>query len=188
MCYCVHGLMSVLLCACVSVYVSCECVFGYMYIICMYMYIIYMGVHVCVCIRVYVRVSSWVGLLLQHSDLFGEIRTCYRRLWSAFADEPIHWRFENWPMGCSRDSYQFMQWRPDGEPIPESRHFMWVFVIGLFQFQCFYLIVSCECIYYSALFSSCRQLLLYHDALILFYGYIITLLPTLLLFCSGILS
>ena len=54
--------MSVLLCACVSVCVFYECVFEYVYIICMYAYIMYMSVHVCVCIRVYVRVSSWVGL------------------------------------------------------------------------------------------------------------------------------
>ena len=70
-----HGLVSVLLCTCVSECVSYECVFGYVYIIYMYVYIMYMGVHMCVCIRVYVRVSSWVGLCVVAFGLVRAIRT-----------------------------------------------------------------------------------------------------------------
>jgi len=94
----VHGLVSVLLCASMSVCVSCECKFRYMYIICMYVYFMYMGVHVCVCIRVYIRLSSWVGLRVAALDPFGEIRTHCRRIGFMFADDPIHWRFEDRPM------------------------------------------------------------------------------------------
>ena len=86
-----HGLVSVLLCTCVSIRVSCECVFGYVHIICMYVYIKYMGVHVCVRIRVLGYVSSWVGLsVAAFGPVAGDSDSC--------ADDLIHWRFEDQPM------------------------------------------------------------------------------------------
>jgi len=45
----------------------------------------------------------------------------------------IHWRFKDWPMGWFREPYWFIQWRPDGDSDPKSRHFMWVFALVLFS-------------------------------------------------------
>jgi len=179
-------------------------------LICVYDVYAWMGMYimyVCICILVYmyvfwcrvcvfgVRMSSvcsckFMCLVVWHSvsDLFGKIRTRCKRFRFVLVMDSMGWRSEDRPMRWSRDSYRFVQWRPDDDSDLKSRHFMWVFVYWSISISVFLPYVSYECTYYFVLFSSCRQILLYHDALILFYRYIVTLLPTLLLFCSGILS
>jgi len=47
---------------------------------------------------------------------------------------PIYWRFEDWSMGRSEDSYRFVQWRSDGDSDPKLLHFMWVFALVSFPY------------------------------------------------------
>ena len=83
------------------------------------------------CVYVYECMFVWVhglGCVLHRLDPFGEIRTHCKRLKFVFVNDPIHWRFEDQPIGWYGDSYRFVQWRPDGDSVLEPRHFMWVFV------------------------------------------------------------
>ena len=48
--------------------------------------------------------------------------------------DSIHCRFEDRPMRWSENSYRFVQWRPDGDSDPNSRHYMWVFILMLFSY------------------------------------------------------
>jgi len=142
------------------------------------------------CIYVYVWLYVLVicysdADLFVHSELGNRAQTQFGFM---FVMDPIHWRFENQPMGWSRDSYRFVQWRPNGDSAPKPHHFMWVFVYWSISILAFYLNISCACIYYSALFCSCWSVLLYCDALTLFYWYIVTLLLTVLSIRSIILG
>ena len=156
-----------------SVHVCCKCLCKSVYVcmyVCMYVcisvciisawvYVCPMNVclgmcikYVCMCVYVYGCMFVWVhglGCVLQRSDPFAEIRTRCRRLEFVFADDLIRWRFKNWPIGWFGDSYQFVQWRPDGDSVPKPCHFMWVFVYWSISISAFYLNVSCACIYYS---------------------------------------
>ena len=44
--------------------------------------------------------------------------------------DPIHWRFEDWPMRWSG----FVQWRPDRDSDPKPCRFMWMFAYVLFPY------------------------------------------------------
>jgi len=80
------------------------------------------------------KALSTVMLLLQGDpDPFGEIWTHYRRFGLELVMDPMHWRFENRPMGWSVDQYRFVQWRPEGDSVTKLRHFMWVFAFVLFS-------------------------------------------------------
>ena len=70
------------------------------------------------------------------SDLFGKIRTRYWRFGLVPVMDPIHRRFEDRSMRWSIDQYRFMQWRPDDDSFPISRHFMWVFILVYFFIYC----------------------------------------------------
>ena len=110
------------------------------------------------------------------------------QIWIYVRYGPNRWRFKNWPMKWSGDSYWFVQWRPESDSVPKLRHFIWVFVYWSILISAFYLNISCICIYYSVLLCSCQSLLLHGDTLILFYWYIITLLPIVLSIRSIILG
>ena len=173
-----------------------------MHIICMYIGVylgvpVYVWVYPCTCMHVY-----WCTWVCVHSTS----SMCVRLRVAAFGIrlvqsehgngrfgvvlvmDLIHRRFRNWPIGWSGDSYRFAQWRPDGDSVSKPCHFMWVLVYWSISISTFYLNISCPCIYYSALFCSCRSLLLHYNALILFYWYIVTLLPTVLSIRSIILG
>ena len=100
---------------------------------------------------IYVFVYHRVCMVAFYSDPdpFGEIRICYGRFGVVLVMDPIQWRFEDRPMIWSRDSYQFVRWRPDNDSIPKSRHFMWMFVLMLFS-------------YLSLIISNCVLLALFH--------------------------
>ena len=113
---------SMYVCMCLLVYVSVY-VYVCIMLVCVYVY-------VCVCI------SSCVCMVASYSDPnpFDEIRTRYGRFGVVLVMDPIHWRFEDRPMGWAGDSYQFVRWRPDSNPVPKPRHFMWVFVLMSFPY------------------------------------------------------
>ena len=48
--------------------------------------------------------------------------------------DPIHWQFQDRPMRRSRNSYWFIQWRPEGDLDLKPRDFMWVFVLTSFLY------------------------------------------------------
>ena len=190
--------MYVLVCAwvskCVVVCVrECMCLLWMCVWVCVYnMYVCIYYVYGCTCVCMYTGVCS--------CELMGWVACCSIRT-RLVRSGPIAGDSDS----CSQMTRHTSDSKTDPWDVPEIRTSWYsgdqtairfqnslisceLLFIGLFQFQCFYLIVSYEYIYYSALFCSRRQLLLYHDALILFYEYIVTLLPTLLSFCSVILS
>ena len=88
----------------------------------------------CACVCIYACARCVLQRFRTHSrdaDLFGKIRTCYRRFRFVPVMNLIHRRFEDRSMGWSADSYRFVQWTPDGNSVPKLRHFMWVFVLML---------------------------------------------------------
>ena len=115
--------------ACVSVFIMC------MHVVCLFIFMCGYLVHVymCMCVRmwcvyVYKCIFVWVyvfGCVVQCFRTACEIRT---RFGFVFAEDPIHRRFEDRPMGWLGDPYRFIQWRADGNSDPKSRHFMWVFI------------------------------------------------------------
>ena len=100
------------MCVCVLVHV-CVCRW-------VYVYSVYICIYISSCVLV-----AWYSV----SDSFGEIQTCYRRFGLMFVMNPIHWWFKDWSMGWSVDQHLFVQWRPDGDSVPKSRHFMWMFIL-----------------------------------------------------------
>ena len=135
----------------------CGYVCVYILYVCVYLYSV--G-YTCICVHVWVyeRVIMFMcacGCVVQrfrpvwwNSDPLREIRFGARY-------EPIHWRFEDRPMGWSEDSYRFMQWRPHGDSVPKRRHFMWVFALVHF------LIYSYQCCLYITCIISYDHLLYY---------------------------
>ena len=107
----------------------------YKYNVCMCGYVY----GVCLCV-----IMSWVACC-SGSDPFGEIRTRYRRLRVVPAINPIVRRFENRSMGWSRDPYQFVQWRPDGDSISKPCHFSECLRLYHFlNYRCqYYLYITC---------------------------------------------
>ena len=95
---------------------------------------------VCICVWVYTHMcvylssSEFMCLDACYSDfgLFGKIQTGCMRFGLVAIMDPMHWRLEDRSMGWSGDPYQFAQWRADGDSVPKSRHFMWVFAFVLF--------------------------------------------------------
>jgi len=108
------------------------CVYLYTYICgCTRMFMMY--IVECIPVREYVCVSSCVWLRvaalrirLVRSGPLQETRT---RSGFVLVVDPIPWQFEDWFMRWSIDQYRFVQWRPDGDSVPKSRHLMWVYVL-----------------------------------------------------------
>ena len=149
----------------------CMHVWVCIYIVYMYVYTCrYMGVHVCICVCRHVFmciVYPWVfGCVLQRSgpvqwdlDLLRENRSCARYGPDTLAiRRPTH--------GIIRRFVLFVQWRPDGNSVLKSRHFMWVFVCWSILIPAFSLIIHANVYMISALFYSCLTLL-YCDVLVL---------------------
>ena len=119
---CVHELE--LLCTYRCMYYAClgVCMSTYMYVL-------------CVCVQVYVHMSSCIWL---HGysvlDSFVRSELSNRRFRFVPVMDSIHWQFEDRPMRWSRDQYQFVQWRPDGDSDSKTRHFMCVFVLMSFSY------------------------------------------------------
>ena len=149
--------------------VGCMYVLVWVYI-CIYVIVyVYIWVHVWVCmlecVHVYVDCMCCVCCICVHVSISVQLRvaafrtrSCYPNLITGdgflLAEDTIHWRFEDRPMGWSGDSYRFVQWRPDDDSVLKLRHFRWVFVYWSFSISALYLIVSWEYIYYSVLYCS----------------------------------
>ena len=139
---CVYACMYT--CECKHVFIlTCEyCVNMY---VCVYVCIfIYMGVYTLlyVCVHVYLcaRVGMWMCVWFH---VFGcvtafQTRSCDPN--SVMGDSnlccygPDTLAIRRTTHGMSGDSYQFVQWRPDGDLDPKLRHFMWVFAFVLFPY------------------------------------------------------
>jgi len=145
-------------CACVGM-----CIYIYNMYVCVYSYIcMYVGipVYVCTCgVRVWIHVwvyyvcvdspsSLYLVASYNDTDPFGEIRTRYRRLEFVLVVNPIQWQFEDQSMRWSRDSYRFMQLRPDGDSISKLCHFMWVFVSMSFSYLSLPVVHTCYLFYF----------------------------------------
>jgi len=115
-----------------------------MYVLCYY---VCMSMYVFVYHRVYMVACCSDSDSLMRSELDNE------RFRFVLVVDPIHWRFEDRPIEWSGDSYQFVQWRPNGDSDPKSRHFMWVFALYLF------LIYRCKYYLYATCIISCDHLI-----------------------------
>jgi len=111
---------------------------------------VYTGARVCLysceymCVWLHVaaiRTRSWdPNPVTEDPDPLQEIRICARYELDTLAiRRPTH--------EMTRKPYWFVQWRPDGDSDPKSRHFMWVFVCWSILIPAFYLIISCGCVY-----------------------------------------
>ena len=131
------------------------CLGNYDMHVCVYSYVcMYFGVPLCVCtcgVRVWVHIGCIMCVCVcVDSPSFLCVRLCAKVMrtssWDPdqlqetqtrsgfiFTVDPIHRRFKDRPMGWFGDSYRFVQWRPDDDSLPKSRHFMWVFVLVLFS-------------------------------------------------------
>jgi len=126
----IYVCMYVLVCVCI---VLCICV-----LVC-YVYVcVYTCMYGCTSVRVYICVRAFMGECVCVSvaayGLARAIRTGNRTPEFVFAVDPIHWRFEGWHTRWFGDPYRFVQWRPDSDLDPKSRHFMWVFAFVLFSY------------------------------------------------------
>jgi len=166
--------------------------------------IVYVWVYAWLCVCIYSCVYIWLGVctcVFMCTCAHECLVACYSDVDSFVRSELGNGRF-GICVRCESDTLAIR--RPTHELIRRSVpvhavkirwgfgsktvSFHWVFVYWSISISIFYLNVSCACIYYSTLFCSCRSSLLHCDALILFYWYIITLLPTVLSIRSIILS
>ena len=107
-------------------YARVACVYGYM---CEYT--------LCVCVDSPTSLCVWLHVT---SDSFVRSELVNGRFEFVSILNPIHRRFEDQLIRWSRDSYRFMQWRPNGDSVLKSCHFMWV--------------ILCECLFlYISLFT-----------------------------------
>jgi len=131
--YCVHELSCVLCFGWMNVSVDiyryvylyiCMCILAYMYIcgctrVYVYACVVYMYGYINVWVCYACVLSLSICLVVWYSDPDPcEIRTSYERFRVVLVMDPIHWRFEDRPMGWFKDLYQFMQWRPDDDTNP----------------------------------------------------------------------
>jgi len=124
------------MCVCESLYYVC-CWRKYVHICvipCIYVLCVYVGIYVYVYKYVYICVCTSKCVFGCMSQRYGPTHEIWTRSGFVFAVEPIHWRFEDRPMGWFGDSYRFVQWRPDDDSDPKPRHFMWVFAFVLFSY------------------------------------------------------
>jgi len=116
--------------------------------VCVYLYMyVYRCTRMCRCARVGIKCTfifiCMFGCVLQYfgsvwwdPDQLQKTQTRFRFM---LVMDPIHRQSEDRPMGWSVDPYRFVQWRPDGDLVPKSRHFMWVFVLVHFLiYRCRY--------------------------------------------------
>ena len=126
---------------CVCIYTS-RCMYEY---ICMLMYTrlyVCLGVYKSMCVYVLVYYMCLVACY-NVSYSFRRSKIGNRRVGFVPIMNPIQWRFKDRHMGWSRDPYQFVQWKPEGDSDPKPCHFMWVFAFISF----FYLLLSiCICV------------------------------------------
>jgi len=124
---------------CVRVLLGIICMYAYVCLrialhnVCTYVYM-YTCIWVCTCVSMhpYVYVCMWLcvlqyGPVWWDPDPFQEIQSCARY-------GPVAQAFWRPNHGMIQGSYQFVQWRPDGDSDPKPRHFMWVFI--LMSFPC----------------------------------------------------
>ena len=64
--------------------------------VCMHVWCACVGMHMCECVNS--PLSLYMVAWYSDTDLFGEIRTRYRRLGLVFVMDPRHWRLEDRPM------------------------------------------------------------------------------------------
>jgi len=103
------------------------------YILCVSMYIYYVRVcivYVWVCVHVYLCMCVYVCIVMCYSISNSFVRSeLGNGRFIVPVIDSIAWRFEDRPMGWSGDPYRFVQWRPDGDSVTKSCHFMWVFLV-----------------------------------------------------------
>ena len=103
--------------------------------------LVYICIVLCMCTSVYqyvcIFVFVWVHVCLV---VCSAIRTYLVRSWPSngrlglvFVEDPTQWRFENWSIGWTGDSYMFAQWRPNGDSNLKPHHFKWVFALVPFS-------------------------------------------------------
>ena len=114
--------------------------------VCMYMVCTCMGV--CSC-----EFMGWVTCCCD-PDPFGKIRTRYGRFRVVPVMDQISKQFEDQSMRWSGDPHRLVQWRSDDDLVPKPHHFKSVFVYWSISISAIYLIISCEYLYFSALYCS----------------------------------
>jgi len=112
---------------------------------CVYLYIyIWVCIHYFMCVYTFICVHVWVcecmcmiSFVWLHITAF-QTHSCDPN--SVTGDSnlcrygPNTLAIRRTTHGMSGDSYQFVQWRPDGDLDPKLRHFMWVFAFVLFSY------------------------------------------------------
>ena len=153
MCNCVYA-MCMYACKCVLCAWSrmvCKCsACGCMYVYFMYWFVhVWIIMYICLC-----GLFVYVGCVLQRcgtrTRLYdpNSVTRDPDSIEFVLVVDPIHWRFKDRSIGWSKDSYWFVQWRPDGDSDTKPRHFMWVFFVYLLSFSVLFHVSVC---YYSLL-------------------------------------
>jgi len=143
---CMRGYVPVSMYVCVYIYIH-VCILVCVYV-CMWGYVY----NVCVCLYIIVSIRLRVTAF-QTRSVRSELGNGRFELVPVV--DPIHRRFEDWPMGWLGDLYRFMQWRTDGDSVskPPSFHVSVCSCIIFFIYHCQYniyviCIISCDCLRY----------------------------------------
>ena len=147
----------------VCMYIRICSVYEYVYVyICMLDCAHVCRVHVLCVLYMCTYVNECLVVCCSVLDSFVRSKLSNRRFKFMPVLDPIDWQFEDRSMRWSRDMYWFVQWRPDDDLDPKSRHFMWVFVLMLFSYLpllldigIFILIISCDFILYFTSLTCC---------------------------------
>ena len=86
-----------------------------------------------ICVLIFLPLCVWLRVTAI-TDSFVRSKLSNRRFGFVPVMHLIHWGFEDRHIKWSGDPYGFVQWRPDGNSDPKSRHFKWVFALVLFSY------------------------------------------------------